>query len=92
MDAISEILVVRSWPVICSIDFKSCLRVTHSEQTAVGVDYRKKILASWTAIMVNEFLRFLKSSIGRESNDVRTHHFQYEEDLEGIEPVFAAWA
>ena len=34
-------------------------------QSSVGVDQREEILPSWTAIMVNKFLRFLKGSIVR---------------------------
>src|ERR1035438_1092813 len=40
--------------------------------------------------MVNEFLRFLKSSIVRKGNYLRTHHFPYKQDFERIKPVFAA--
>jgi hypothetical protein len=35
------------------------------EQPILGVDYREEILASWTAVVVNEFLRFLECSIAR---------------------------
>ena len=42
-----------------------------------------------TAIMVNQFLGFLKSSIARQGHYVRPHHFPYKQDFKRIKPVFA---
>ena len=90
MDAISEILVIRCLASLLFKNFDQLFSSDHSEQALLGVDYREEILASWTAIVVNQFLRFLERSIAWQGNDIRAHHFSHKQNFQRIEPVFAA--